>query len=455
MPVPLESVGPALRDMRTGVRDVLARGLAAAAARSRWPQPGLGIDRHTGRVVQIPWAWLRQHVLCVGANGVGKTTTCTRLAAAVISNQLPCLVLDLKGDPGLAAELAAWAAAAGRPFLRLELGAEHTRYDPMHGGDASERASKLVGFQSWSEPHYLAVAQDLVTLAIRVADASQGARADLAGITQLLRVAALKDAAQGGAVPLPLAREVSEEIQDLPRDQTSAIAGLRRRLRGITASSAGPALVPSSEHPTIDLHEALRPGGPVVVCSLNSMRYGGLAGSVAAMVLEDLRAALSHRADTDVPGLCWIDEFEDVAGPGLGRLLSRARSSGVGVMLSTQDLSDLRRVDEHLPEQMLGNARSLIVHRVTNPRTAELLADVIATDEVWEDTHQVDRDTLGTQRPTGAGSRRAVHHYAIHPSELKRLGMGSAVVAIHSEADGPAHLHRTQVRPLRAPGQAA
>lgn len=426
---------------------VVAEAIGRRAAK---PQPALGVDRMTGRPVVVPWQLIPEHCLTVGATGVGKTTTCTRLAAAVITAGGPSLTVDLKGDADLAHQLAAWAHAAGRDFYWFRLGHQAIRYDPLAAGDPSERASKLLGFSNWSEAHYEAVAEYLVTLALRAADASAEGRPSLGRVTDLLHVETLQSMTTGGALPLPLSREISRETDDLPRDQVSALVGLRRRLQGITGSTAGEALEPSSAAPTINLRDVMVDGGPVVLASLDSMRYGSLAGSVAAMMLEDVRAALSHRRGR-FPGLVWVDEFENVAGQGLRRLLSRARSSGVGVLLSTQDLADLRAADEHLVDQTIGNVRTLILHAVRVRSSAEYLAAALADDEVAEDTVHINRDGLGVERPTGRASRQRAREWAVQPSEIQRLGRGSALVAIHSEDDSRAHVHRCAVRLLRPP----
>lgn len=442
MPVPRETV-----------REPVANALAwVARTFGRWPEPSLGSARD-GRAVIVPWGVLTEHVLGVGATGSGKTTTCFRIAAAVIEAGAPSLTVDLKGSPALAGQLAAAAHLAGRPFVWWRLGRDAVRYDPLAGGDHSERAAKLLGFSAWSEPHYQNVAQDLVGLAIRVADASDG-RPDLAALTDLLdpeRLAA--KAKRDKDLPQALRREVSEELRDLPRDQQSALSGLRRRLRVIAKSTAGDALEPSAIRPTIDLRRVWEAGGPVVLFSLNSLRYGRLAAQVAALILEDAGSALGARLEEAAgpPGLLWVDEFEVCGGEGVARLLARAREPRCGVMLSTQDFADLRKASEHLPGQVLSNVRTVIAHKCSNPETAEMIAEALGTDPQWDDTVQTHRDLLGAKRPTGLGSRRQVHHYRVHPSALKDLGRGHCVVAIGSEQVGPAHIYHCHTVPRELP----
>lgn len=445
---------PLLGDLTAGLRRSAARLLAAAAQRSDGqPDPLLG---HTdaGRQVVVPRGVLTEHIFAAGATGAGKTTTCSRIAASTVCHGGPCLVIDLKGDPALAKQLRAWARQAGREFLWWQVGRQQVRYDVLAGGDASEQASRLMRFSEWTEPHYKSVAEDLVALAIRVAHAIHE-HPTLPDVVRLLDPHRLADeAARSPRIGQLLAREVDEETANLPRDQASAVAGLRRRLRRISRSTAGPAMVPAAGHRAINLREVMADGGPVVVCSLNSMRYGDLAAQIAALVLEDAAGALGARMEAGrwtKPGLLWVDEFESIGGDRIHRLLARSRAAGVGVMLSTQDVADLRAASEELPSRVAANVRTMLLHEIRSPESAEWLADVIATALRWRDTVQVDKDWIGVQRPTGAGSRRQVHGYVIHPTELKRLGKGRCIVLRHTDQAGPPAVDHCQVTPLQAP----
>jgi hypothetical protein len=119
-------------------------------------------------------------------------------------------------------------------------------------------------------------------------------------------------------------------------------------------------------------------------------------------------------------------------------LLARGRSAGLSVVLSTQELADLSRVDPAFAEQVLGNTNLKLIHRQDVPESAERLAGVAGTRSSFEETLQTERSpfvSLGGKRlgghrgrNTGLGSIRQVEHYVVHPNVLKQLEQGSAVL---------------------------
>ena len=118
-----------------------------------------------------------------------------------------------------------------------------------------------------------------------------------------------------------------------------------------------------------------------------------------------------------------IDEFSAVAAGQVNRLFGRALSAGISLILGTQELADLKSTSqEALREQVLANLSTLIAHRQNVPESAELIAAVVGTKAVWVSTQQTEGG-LATG-PSGTGSRRRGYEFQIHPSRIKRLGIG-------------------------------
>jgi hypothetical protein len=84
-------------------------------------------------------------------------------------------------------------------------------------------------------------------------------------------------------------------------------------------------------------------------------------------------------------------------------------------------------VGDGLREQTLGNVAAVIAHRQNVPESAELIADMAGTKPVWVTTHQTTQGLIGSG-PSGRGSRSRGYEYEIHPSRIKRLVVGDAVV---------------------------
>jgi len=61
------------------------------------------------------------------------------------------------------------------------------------------------------------------------------------------------------------------------------------------------------------------------------------------------------------------------------------------------------------------------------PESAELIAEMAGTRPVWVATQQTDDGLFGAG-PSGRGSRRRGYEFEIHPTRIKQLGTGQAVV---------------------------
>jgi len=231
-------------------------------------------------------------------------------------------------------------------------------------------------------------------------------------------------------------------LDGLNRDHLSAIAGLQNRLALLTESQAGNWLH-AGRREGIDLAHALL-GADVVHFSLNSSTYGGTAAQLGGLIAQDIKAAAGRRIGTTRGALVVIDEFSALDGDHVLALLARGRSAGIGVVLATQELADLSRVDPGFLDQVLGNTATKFVMRQEVPTSAETLAQIAGTRQVWEPTRQIDEHALGRRR-TGMGSERLVDTFTVHPNEIKGLGCGELFVIRN---DGGRRADRVRVVPI-------
>ena len=131
------------------------------------------------------------------------------------------------------------------------------------------------------------------------------------------------------------------------------------------------------------------------------------------------------------PVLVAIDEFSALNGEHVLGLLARARSAGVGVVLATQDLADLARVDPHFADQVIGNTATKIIHRQDVPESAERLAMIAGTHKALRTTWRTaDAGGVFSMGPaaTGDASNRVAEEFLVHPNTIKQLPPGSAIV---------------------------
>ena len=131
-----------------------------------------------------------------------------------------------------------------------------------------------------------------------------------------------------------------------------------------------------------------------------------------------------------------IDEFSAIGAPAVARLFGRARSSGLSLLLATQELADLRVAGDQLLDQVLGNVETIIAHRQSVPESAELIARIAGTKVVWTQSHQT---THGLAN--GRGTRTSSREYVVHPDAIKALAPGTAAVALAGGACSLARIH--------------
>lgn len=165
----------------------------------------------------------------------------------------------------------------------------------------------------------------------------------------------------------------------------------------------------------------------------------------------DLVTLTADLQDGAMRGLLVIDEFAAISAEHVSRLFGRARSAGLSVLLGTQSLADLRgaRPDDPsdtLTEQVLTNVEFALVHRESDPDSAERLAQMAGTQPSWSTTRRV------SGAPGWAmiqdGTRVREREFLVNPDDFKWLLTGEAVV-INPMASPPAEI--VKVWPPKAP----
>lgn len=430
-PRPRRSVPARIHDRRE--RCHLRSGRARLDARV-----GLGLDPH-GRVVSVAPEDLRQHALILGATGSGKTTTLLQILRALVPQRHGVLVVDLKADPRLAAELGGLAEGSERTFEFWTLEGP-ARWDPLARGDATELMQKLVALEEWSEPHYKRAAQRYLLAVLSVLRAA-GESIDLAHVAALLDPRSLADflyAHNAKAIPEAERARVEAYVESLDRSSASAIQGLANRIAVLVETAPGPFLAIGPD--SIDLERTFDEGR-VTLFSLDAQKYGETAAHMAALVAQDVRTVTSRRLRSDVarpPGYVVFDEFSAIRSDHLLHLFAQARAARLGVLLATQELADLSRVDAGFADQVLANTNVKLIHRQDVPESAERLAGLAGTRSAYEETFQTDRSPFvtvagrlvggGRGRNTGRGTIREVEQYVVHPNVLKQLRQGTAIL---------------------------
>lgn len=386
-------------------------------------------------VLRLPPEHLRQDTLLLGSTGTGKTTSMAVLAEGMVGSGAGLCVIDLKADPEFADLLALIARAHGVPFREWEIGGE-ARWNPFAHGDRTELMNKLIELEEWTEPHYKRSAQRYLQTALGVLF-ELGEPRDLAIIARYLsprRLAELVDREKrSGKLDSARADEVKHYLAALDPSDSSAIYGLANRVALLAESSAAESL--RGGQGAIDIGASLAEGG-ITCFSLDSARYGETASQLAALVARDIGTICAERiaGGGSRPAYFMVDEFSALPTDHVSALISRsARAAEVGIVLATQELADLTRINPAFCDQVLGNTQVKIIHRQDVPESAERMAKVAGTKTGWHETFRIEHEVfagrqIGHGRKVGEGSMTKVEQFRVHPNELKGLGCGRAVV---------------------------
>ena len=428
-----------------GVPLGLALGARARTRRSSQPELSRRDRREVDRPIAVgklmgggPYGLhteqLRQHVLCVGASGAGKTTLIGHVLEGVHRAGVGVVAVDFKGDPGL--EHVARRIDPQAQVFRID---GKAGWDPLVSADATSVRDMVMGLETFTEPHYQRAGERFMGL-IANAMVASAETLTLAALGQALE----RPQAAANEYAGELARSTDEAVQALgerlrhvgeliesERSLASGIVGLGNRIGVLVDSpTIGPRLRPAPEDGAdgafVSLDHALL-GGGIVLFSLDAAVYASEAPALGALVLAATHARSSQLGRVD--GLrCQIvvDEAAQLpdAGRALPRLIQMGRSVGQGTFIGTQAIGDLERLEAL--EQVWESCATKLVMRQDVPSAAQWVADSVGTQTSTKVTRKYDQD-LFLRHATGDESEREVEEYVVHPNTIRGLRTGQAV----------------------------
>lgn len=374
------------------------------------------------------------HTLLVGTTGAGKTRWFDMAISQCIARGEPVIVIDPKGDKGL-------AETCQRSCERLGFPARFKYFHPAHPdksvrlsliknfGRATEIASRVAvlmkseagdPFQAFvqmalnnviqamliceMQPTLLSIRRvlegDVPNLVIQVvthygrkvlgeeqfnsmAEAAilNAKVRDVEGRAKVLRALYLSDISKVKANS-----DLEGLLTMFEHDRThfsKMIAGLLPILTMLTAGEMGAILspVPSTddkdERPMTDLNTVIN-SDQVLYLGLDSLADSMVGSTIGSLALADLASTAgeiyNHRLPKPVN--IFVDEAAEVINDQLIQLLNKGRGAGINLYIATQTIADFkaRMGDESKALQVLGNANHTVALRILDTDTQEFVA---------------------------------------------------------------------------------
>ncbi|MEM9774968.1 MAG: hypothetical protein AAF902_10330 [Chloroflexota bacterium] len=380
---------------------------------------GNGVEENSGWL-QFDQSLLDQHMFVLGATGAGKSETLKRIIyETLVSTDRDVFFIDGKGDASLALGVRSLAHRYGRgvaPIFRLGFSQNGAVYNGFngHATDVYNRLAALIGVREaeGNATFYADLNRDILQL---VCFAPVGCPRSFEEVRDRISKEWLLTAYKDD----PYEVEAIEGLSD--RD----IAGLAQRIRPLQrvfSKTVGPE--------GFSLEETR--------CAIFSMRtqsVGDTAERFLEFLVEDVKDFMGKRQRR--PALLIVDEFGQFNNASIIALLSLARSSQMGVVLATQDTSNLK--DPENRRLVLANTRTKILMATDFPEEVGTLAGTIL--QLESSMQHMDGDT------TGAGSSRIQHAFKIDMNEVAALRAGEAFV-IRQRRAGKVHIRRIGDVPL-------
>lgn len=381
----------------------------------------IGIDK-AGNTVKITDEELNGHCLVLGATGAGKTTTLMNFIESAVRRGIPVIIVDGKGEIGFAQKVKNMAEKYNQKFYLFSMVTQegNMHYNPLRVGNFTELKDKLISLSDWTEPHYKFLSERYLQSAIKILQKTNN-RVDLVNISKKLNYNALLEEAKKLVREGEMDKNEYEAFYDMIDSAKKDIIGLVNRLAVFSESEIGELLSDTEDKGTIDLIKCIEENA-VVFFSLDALRFSEYSRLLGRLIVIDLKTTAARMFGSNKKVFTIFDEFGVFAGPQVTDFINKSRAAGFHVILSTQELADLRIEGKiELMEQILGNTNVKIIHRQDVPVSAELLSSLIGTKDDITVTMQVNEIS-----PTGMGTVKEERSFIVHPDEIKRLKRGEA-----------------------------
>ena len=374
----------------------------------------LGIDEQSDWV-SIKYPLFFQHAFVVGTTGAGKTKLLLRLIYEALHNtRLRIYVIDGKGDLGFAKTVATLAYQHGRGptpvFMMGQTSAAQAMSSVYDGfrGDREAFANRLSMMMAVDKTvgnamHYSETYKGLMHLICGVGYAKLG----------------IQPPQNFGEVLDRLSFEwLSQTYAKVPRELATIKLAKEGREDLIAAASARLSNLARPLDDAVDASGFSLEESHCAIFSLRTQSVGVDAKKFLDFLIEDVKDWVGKRQPPGVEALLIIDEFGSFSNESINDVLMLARDSKVGVILATQDVSQLG--SERAKRQILANCNTYFLMKTNFP---EELVNLAGTIYAVEPSFQLENGM-----PTGMQSARIQHQFKIPPNDVAQVTPGQCYI---------------------------
>lgn len=387
---------------------------------------GVFIGTVSGNPVVLPERETVCHTFLIGATGAGKTGCALNFIESCATRNIGCIVIDGKAQGDVKQFCLDISRLYNKPFYCFDINDPlSSGYNPLRNCAPNNYTSykdMLINLSDWSDDYYKRCSGDyLQTVLVVLLNA--GKQLDFKTLSTYLPPAKLFDLASTLGIP----RDELEAIASMQeRSNYEGFRGFQRRISELVGSNYGRLFNEASGRQMIDLFTSLQSGdAPIILFSLNFLSAPDASFMAARMIISDIKIAAErlNAADFHEPVFFICDEAGRYLNRAAAEALALLRSYNFHLVVATQSLADIDRVDSTLSESIMTNTNTLICLKINSASEADRLAKRFGTHTVAEHTMRVSQG-----QHTGESSMRYNESYIVHPNDLKDLTPHTAYV---------------------------
>lgn len=409
----------------------------------------IGHDKN-GSPVLLSEDEIRMHGLIFGSTGSGKSETIKSIAGGLLDLGWDGMVLDLKEDTaheGLRDWCDKYARAHALPYQELCLSDPNPTFwfNPLMGMGLDEARDTILSMQKFETPYYEALNKqqlgELLTLlfAASEVDPIQFPTPTFTDIGRILAAPSLPSAIKKYLATVVMHTNYTKDdfpsLSGTDKNFVDTAKGLGARIGAEFTTRAGRVLLsPPPADVNRPLMDVTLPG--VTYVGLDSTGKVNLSRVISTAVLKRMSVYASDRISGKIravpgekhkPRFLIVDEANFIDRKTTMALLSRARSSGIAMILCTQGPLDWRAAPgEPGVEELIQNTNVTIIMSQGDRAAAEICADIIGRQSTYAISQRMQEGEI----VEGSGSLRSVVDYMVSPDNLRSLQIGEAVMRV-------------------------